>query len=248
MAAADPKVGIKMSEIKSKLLRPALTSHYICDFQPPNSEFIQARVNTNSDQRYDKLSLACVEASLPGSSLMTNEINDDHTGVTERQAYRRQYDDRANFTFYVGNEDYYAIRLFEAWIGYAADEQYGSQPGANNYNYRVNFPDSYTTGGTFGGSLSIRKFERDYATSGVSLIYNFVRAFPVSIDSMPVAYDSSELLRCTVSFSYSRYWIETEIKPTTDPLQQLNPLQPLPGNVGGFTGAGFEGFAPPDVA
>ena len=95
---------------------------------------------------------------------MTNEINDDHTGVTERQAYRRQYDDRANFTFYVGNEDYYAIRLFEAWIGYAADEQYGSQPGANNYNYRVNFPDSYTTGGTFGGSLSIRKFERDYAT------------------------------------------------------------------------------------
>jgi len=251
MAALDPKVGISMSEIKSKLLRPALTSHYICDFQPPDTEFITARINTAPGERYDKLSLACVEASLPGSSLMTNEINDDHTGVTERQAYRRQYDDRADFTFYVGNEDYYVIRLFEAWIGYAADEQYGDQQkraAANNYYYRVNFPDSYTTGGTFGGSLSIRKFERDYATSGVSLIYNFVKAFPVNINSMPVAYDSSELLKCTVSFSYSRYWIKTEIKPRIDPLQQLNPLQLLPGNVGGFTGAGFEVFVDPGLA
>jgi hypothetical protein len=33
-----------------------------------------------------------------------------------------------------------------------------------------------------------------------------------------------------------------------DPLGQLNPLEPLPGNIDGFTGAGFEGFAPPNVA
>jgi hypothetical protein len=223
MATVDPKVGISMSEIKSKLLKPALTSHYICDFQPPISGFLDQHLQINSQdskQRFDKLSLACVEASLPGSSLMTNEINDDHTGVTERQAYRRQYDDRADFTFYVGNEDYYVIRLFESWIAYAVNEQYGDQPGANNYHYRVNFPDDYCTGGQNGGSLSITKFERDYAKTGRLLTYNFVRAFPTSINSMPVSYDSSELLKFTVSFSYNRYWIESK---------QINP-QSLPEN------------------
>jgi len=200
-----------LSAIKSKLLRPALTSHYICDFQPPTSAFIQARVDAeNASQRYDKLSLPCVEASLPGSSLMTNEINDDRTGVTERHAYRRQYDDRADFTFYVGAEDYYVIRLFEAWMGYTVNENYGNANiiSSNRYTYRVNFPDTYCTGGINGGSLSIRKFEKDYATSGKSLVYNFVRAFPTNIDSMQVSYDTSDLLKCTVSFSYSRYWIE----------------------------------------
>ena len=213
MAAADGRV-VSMSEIKSKLLRPALTSHYICDFQPPNNEFIPKRVDSKSaSKRYDKLSLACIEASLPGSSLMTNEINDDYTGVTERHAYRRQYDDRADFTFYVGAEDYYVIRLFEAWIGYAANEQYGNVVQFNNYTYRVNFPDDYCTGSAKGGSLSIRKFERDYTTTRTSLVYNFVRAFPTNINSMPVSYDASDLLKCTVSFSYSRYWIEPLVEP-----------------------------------
>ena len=210
MAGADTRV-VSMSEIKSKLLRPALTSHYICDFQPPTSGFLQARVDAqNSAKRYDKLSLACAEASLPGSSLMTNEINDDHTGVSEKQAYRRQYDDRADFTFYVGVDDYYVIRLFESWIGYAVDEQYSNDNiiSSNNYAYRVNFPDDYCTGGKNGGSLSITKFEKDYDKTKTSLIYNFVRAFPTSINSMPVSYDTADLLKCTVSFSYSRYWIK----------------------------------------
>jgi hypothetical protein len=35
-----------------------------------------------------------------------------------------------------------------------------------------------------------------------------VKAFPLSINSMLVSYDSSQLLKCTVSFTYSRYWIE----------------------------------------
>lgn len=205
-----------LSRIKSTLLRPSLTSHYLCTIQPPNTDFFQDRkVDLSPTKMYDKLSLPCVEASLPGSSLLTNEINDDHTGVTERQAYRRQYDDRVDFTFYVttddlANDSYYAIKFFEAWMGYAANEQYGdaNRISSNNYTYRVNFPDDYCTGGVNGGTMSIRKFERDYAVSGKSLVYNFVRAFPVSINSMPVSYDSSELLKCTVSFSYSRYWIE----------------------------------------
>ncbi|MCJ7714629.1 hypothetical protein MUO66_09275, partial [Candidatus Bathyarchaeota archaeon] len=76
-----------------------------------------------------------------------------------------------------------------------------------NYNYRVNYSKDYTT-----DSLSITKFERSYGTKeakgSASLRYNFVKAFPISINSMLVSYDSSQLLKCTVSFTYSRYWIE----------------------------------------
>jgi hypothetical protein len=211
MAAPRPS-RVKLSEIKTKLLRPALTSHYICDFQPPASAdgFLLARVLNTPTKRADRLSLACSDASLPGSSLQTHDITNDFTGVTEKHAYRRLYDDRADFSFYVDAEEYYVIDFFESWIGYTVNEQYGEN-GVNikrrEYNYRVNYSKYYTT-----DALSITKFERSYGTQETkgssSLRYNFVKAFPISINSMPVSYDSSQLLKCTVSFTYSRYWIQ----------------------------------------
>lgn len=204
-----------MSEIKSKLLKPALTSHYICNFQPPNNGFIKSRLNTTPIRDYDYLSLACSDAVLPGSSLATVDITNDFHGLSEKHAYRRLYDDRADFSFYVDANDYYCIRFFEAWIAYTVDEQLGSNPSKREYSYRVNYPDLYCT-----DNLSIIKFDRDYETgeqvgltkipkktNGRSLTYNFVKAFPISIQSMPVSYETSQLLKCTVSFTYSRYWI-----------------------------------------
>ena len=211
MAAPRPEI-VSLSEIKSKLLRPALTSHYICNFQPPDSAngFLSARVPNTPTKRADRLSLACSDATLPGSSLQTHDITNDFTGVTEKHAYRRLYDDRADFSFYVDAEEYYVIDFFESWIGYTVNEQYGKNGEKikkRNYNYRVNYSKYYTT-----DALSITKFERSYGTKepkgSASLRYNFVKAFPISINSMPVSYDSSQLLKCTVSFTYSRYWIE----------------------------------------
>ena len=37
------------------------------------------------------------------------------------------------------------------------------------------------------------------------LTYTFIDAFPRAISSMPVSYEASDLLKCTVSFSYTRY-------------------------------------------
>jgi hypothetical protein len=61
----------------------------------------------------------------------------------------------------------------------------------------------------------INKFERDY--KGRILQYQFTNAYPISIDSMPVSYDSSQVLKCTVAFNYSRYIVNTDlnISPTT---------------------------------
>jgi hypothetical protein len=196
-----------MSAIKSRLLRPALTSNFICEFKPPElvDTFLSQRKTAGFDAgtytglTQELIQLSCSEASLPGSSLATNEINNDYTGVTERHAYRRLYDDRADFTFYVDN-NYYVIDFFENWISYVVGENNLRGQEDRTYNYRVNFPEQYKT-----DSLYITKFERDYA--GKNLSYKFINSYPISINSMPVSYDSSQLLKCTVSFTYSRYII-----------------------------------------
>ena len=201
-----------MSTIKSRLLRPALTSNFICAFNPPSSvdkenpkkpsAFANFMKNRNAAgfngavyaNNQELIELSCSEASLPGSSLATNEINNDYTGVTERHVYRRLYDDRADFTFYVDN-NYYIIDYFENWIAFISGEDDLKAQGGRTFNHRVKFPNDYKT-----DSLYITKFERDHnsSDSGRSLTYKFINAYPISIGSMPVSYDSSQLLKCTV--------------------------------------------------
>jgi hypothetical protein len=223
MVAPNPNIK-SVDNIKSKLLQPSLTSHFICNFSLPNGGdgfFTPRRINQS--KIFDRLSLACSEASLPGSSLATIDIDNDFPGVSEKHAYRRLYDDKADFTFYVSSEDYYVIKFFESWIGYTVNEEYVNRNNANSstYNYRVNYPSDY-----YARSLSITKFERDFGKSGsTQLKYNFVNAFPISINSMPVSYDTSSLLKCTVSYSYQRYWIEEFLGIVTNN-SQTNPNSP----------------------
>jgi hypothetical protein len=196
-------------DIKSKILRPALTSHFQCWFNPPQAvknwlkERQKAGIGVAYEGNEELFSLLCSETSLPGSSLATLETNNDFTGVTERHAYRRIYDDRIDFTFYV-DHDYNVIKFFENWIGYIANEQYTDENGVKNnaielpnYSYKVRYPNLYRT------EVYVNKFERDY--NGRYIRYRFLQAYPISIQSMPVSYDSSSLLKCTVSFTYTRY-------------------------------------------
>ena len=190
-----------MSQIKTNLLRPALTSHYGVTIGIP--AVLRPILSGFMRNGQEQLNLSCSEAVLPGSNLAIMEINDNFTGVTERHAYRRVFDDRVNFTFYVNAENYLPIRFFDAWKSYVMNE---GQTAANytpknkNYSYRVNYPDGdkgYTATG-----LTITKFERDYRGS---LTYEFIKSYPISISAMPVSYDTSGLLKCTVSMTYLRY-------------------------------------------
>jgi hypothetical protein len=203
----------KVFDIKSNLLRPALTSHFEVQLGiPPGGEFANFLndngVNYNTNQ--GKLNLMCSEATLPGSNLATLEINNDFTGVTERHVHRRVYDDRIDLTFYVDAQDYLPIRFFETWMKYIVDESFAKQSDKGvgskdpNYFYRVRYPDGNGNGngGYVASGLKVIKFERDYKST---LEYEFIRSFPVSMASMPVSYDSSSLLKCTVSMSYIRY-------------------------------------------
>lgn len=266
MPVAPSSGKVSVSKIKANLLRPALTSHFRCSFIPPESvrNFLVPRGNSGVGRKsisfntsQELIELSCSDASLPGSSLSTHEVNNDYTGVTERYAYRRLYDDKADFTFYV-DRDYTIIYFFENWISYVVGEDdIGAQRSKRNYSYRMNYPKNYIA-----DLLSISKFERDFdmgqeeakgilsnpsnKSGGSSLTYQFINAYPTSIASMPVSYESSQLLKCTVSFSYSRYVIgfqESEEKQKKEPAapQTANgnpdiPTRPSPETIPNYSG------------
>jgi hypothetical protein len=66
--------------------------------------------------------------------------------------------------------------------------------------------------------LVVRKFEKDHQNI---LEYEFVNSFPLAINSMPVSYDTSSLLKCTVSMSYIRYYVKNLNK-----MAAYNPITP----------------------
>jgi hypothetical protein len=219
-----------IAQIKSALLHPATTSHFEVTIGLPKKLTSGGYLNDNginiNTDSLDKLQLLCCEATLPGSNLATLEVTGDFHGVTERHAYRRVYDDRIDLTFYVDAENYLPIRIFETWIKYIALEQSetedpergGITARSHEYFYRFQYIDEYQSDG-----LSVTKFEKSSyggskGKSGGILKYDFVKTYPISISSMPVSYDSSSLLKCTVSMTYIRYLLnKTNDPPNPDP-------------------------------
>lgn len=219
----------KVDDLKLHILHPSTTSHFQVEIPLPrftrnNTGYLNG-INFGNG---DKLNLLCCEATLPGSNLATLELTNDHTGATERHAYRRIYDDRIDLTFYVDAENYLPITFFETWMKYITQESVkeGVKPSsrADNYYYTFQYVDNYSSTG-----LKIIKFEKSstgYA-SGVkgkpagSFSYEFVKSFPISIASMPVSYDSSSLLKCTVSMTYLRY-VVAQVRQPEQPNDTIN--------------------------
>jgi hypothetical protein len=213
-----------VAQLKANILRPALTSHYSVKFAVPDaaSQFITNNSGVSLD--VDFFEVSCSEASLPGSSFATLDIVNDYVGVNEKHAYRRLYDDRADFTFYV-NHNYVPIRFFESWMRYIAGESYAGGVEKRTFTSRPTWPDNYST-----DKIEIIKYERDY---GSQLKYTFIKAFPVSINSIPVSYDTSNLLKVTVSFVYSRYYVgRFSDVPEQSTIEQPAPVttQPITSN------------------
>ena len=185
-----------IGQIKSALLNPSLTSKFSISIVPPTvlSSFLNNTTN-------DNFNLSCSEASLPGSSLNTQEITDDRHGVTERNAYRRMYDDRIDLTFYVEGEKYTQIRYFETWINFIVGDDTRDVRASRGYDYKVKFPNDYKT------SMFITKFEKNH---GLNLTYTFIDTYPIAVNSMPLSYGSTDILKCTVSMTYLRYIVEDD--------------------------------------
>lgn len=248
-----------VGDIKSKLLHPALTSNFEVKIPKPTGfdKFLQDNGYLDNSVLRDQLNLLCSEAILPGSNLATLELSSNYAGVTERHAYRRIYDNNIDFTFYVDADNYLPIKYFEIWMKFIVDESVEDQKDKgvgtdnSNYFYRVRYPKEYMCE----QGLEVTKFERTgngKSYTGSTLIYNFVNAFPISVFSMPVSYESSSLLKCTVSFSYIRYYIDFKGSTTAKPEKNINST-PTPGNSAQFNtdqfkGIGYDTFSTDDTS
>ena len=204
-----------ISMVKAQLLNPATTSHFQVSVSFLESDFARYRreIGLNLDQ--GRLNILCSETNLPGSRFATSELNNNIPGVRERHVYRRTYDDTINLTFYCDADQYLPIRFFEAWMNFITNTTNRNDPefkGSDNpaHFYRVKFPKTPEGGGYQQGSLELTKFEKnlDSRRKTRTLTYKFVNCFPLAINSMPVSYDGSQLLKCTVAMAYSRYFIE----------------------------------------
>ena len=195
---------LRVSDIKSRLLNVAQTSQYRLTLSVPAA--VRSKVSDLNGLDFDNISLSCSEANLPGSSLATHDVTNDYQGVTEKMAYRRIYDDVLGLTFYV-DRNYNVIRLFERWIDYISGI---TDPGTYKSpftNQRVRYPKTYKN------DIFVNKFERDHHSDESSLRknileYTFVQAFPRDITAIPVSYETSQVLKCNVSFSFIRYVVE----------------------------------------
>ena len=207
MAGVRPEK-LTVSKIKSRLLNVAQSSLYRLTLQVPQT--VRDRLSLSSFD-YDNINLLCSEATLPGSSLTTHEVNNDYHGVTEKMAYRRMYDETLGLTFYVDRE-YRVIELIEGWMDYITGVDNKKAYEDPYISYRMAYPKSYKN------NIFLTKFEkdqfmRDYSTSRrastistrTTLDYTFVQAFPLSLTAIPVSYEDSQVLKCTVSFNFIRY-------------------------------------------
>ena len=217
--ASIPPQRLTVDKIVKDLLEPATTSFYQVSIQDPKqlnergdsfADYLrQQGIGTLFNSKYldptrrEKLQLFCSETTLPGSALLTANLDNDFTGVSEKYAHRRQFDEEISLTFYCDAKEYLPIRYFESWMSYMTNDTRDSH--SDTFYYRMKFPKKYKS------SIEITKFEKNLMSQDPvrgrtkPLTYTFINAFPRTISSMPVTYDASDLLKCTVSFSYTRY-------------------------------------------
>ena len=206
-----------IDDIRSRFQTVAIDNRYQV-FMKPNMTIYNAAAEAGVTRRFvdEDLGLYASDAVLPGSSFADIEVVGDRQGITERMPFGRIYDD-VTFTFMV-DKDYLVMRFFEAWMqqinplhsdsGSFVDffGNLNTSVSAQNAVTSLNYPKDYKI------DLSIVKFNKDMfmngGDSGSALFYNFLQAWPLSVASTPVNYDSGSVLKLNVTFRYTRYVME----------------------------------------
>jgi len=186
----------KISDFKPTLTNLAQTSHYQLSFgglptalrQHLNVRGIGYRFITETS------GLLCSAAVIPGSSFATADIVGNYMGVVEKFAHTRQYTE-IQLEFYVDHE-YKTIKFFEHWMEFIASGS-GASQADEGYYFRMLYPEDYKCNQT-----KLIKFDRDYDNH---IEYTFYGMFPQSLNSTPVNYGNSEILKATVTFNVDRY-------------------------------------------
>ena len=191
-----------INTIRSRFQTVALDNKYQI-FIEPNLDVYNAASDVGIERRFvdEDLGLYVSDAVLPGSSFADVEVSGDRQGITERMPFKRIYDD-VTFTFMV-DRDYKVMRFFESWTQ-LINPLHGQTDGkANDQVMTLSYPKNYKC------TMSIAKFNKDYFETGIGFLYYcFIRAWPLSVSSTPINYDSGSTLKLNVTFRYERYVME----------------------------------------
>jgi len=216
MAGNIPGTKYSTQDFLSKFGNIAQSSQYRVHWQWPTEVSSYLRAQKIPNILMNEGSVLCKATSIPGSSLATHDASTEFYGVTQKSAYRRQFDGSIDLTFYI-DSDYGMLHMFEGWLEYIMQMQCDSgDPNSPGVTYTASYPESYRC------LLYLHKFNKDHqgvpssrrgvhgAATNVygepgDIIYTFVEAFPQNISSTSVSYDPSQNLEFTVSFAYTRY-------------------------------------------
>ena len=218
MAGAVPFRVLSTSDFIKRFGHLAQTSQFRAVLQVGTLPFT-ASYDPAGGRFYDDLSFLCNAASLPGSSFSTTENLQDYYGISQKFAYRRDFDD-LTLDFYVDSK-YQTIKFFEQWMDYIASPgDYSvitdSDQMSDTSFYRFKYPKEQ---GGYKCRIDLHKFDKDYEQTRNDVLYSFVNAFPRSISSIPVSYDGSDVMKCSVTFAYDRYFVNRNSNPV-----QTNPV------------------------
>jgi len=236
MAGNIPGTKYSTSSFLDKFGNIAQSSQYRAHIVFPNAVRSELRANNIDSNLLNEIGVLCKATSLPGSSLATHEIANDFYGVTQKNVYKRQFDNTIDLTFFI-DADYQTLYTFEGWMEYIMPLMGQNLKGSNAY-YTAEYPENYKA------DLYIHKFNKDY--HGVEgwrenarpatykygqpgeIVYTFLGAFPQNISSAVVSYDPSSNLEFTVTFAYERYITDkTGVqKPVVSPTKSAAP-EPL---------------------
>lgn len=214
----------------------------------PLSEWLTSAGVFTSDepQRYDFL---CAETMLPGTSVETFTELGSRQGIEEFFPVRKIYAD-LSMTFYVSS-DYKVLKLLQEWMNFINpinDPLKGKVTGASPTGYaslrdntafhRHRYPVEYRR------EIAVTKFERDYSSR---IMFIFLNAFPVNINSIALSYDEATVTKVTVDFKYDRYvMVNFPESGTSEPLVHQDNAAGSSGELASASTNPMDGRAPWD--
>ena len=159
--------------------------------------------------------LFCDEAQLPNVGTMTGNLTGRYTGQgSVAYAHTPVYTE-----FQIGwmcDANMSPLKFLTAWHdfiigntrksgGSTLETMKGVSRLENNRSFIIRYPDEYVC------DVRITKLEMGQTeeTRRASISYLMERAFPISIDAVPLAYGNSQLTRVTATFQYARHSVAT---------------------------------------
>ena len=197
-----------IADVRDSVARPALDTLYQVSFSFGKYQTWLKGTAYNDRKRtqgrgfQNKMSILCTEAEIPGTRFETSNATGHHQGIQEAFPNLRSFPP-LNLTFYC-DADMIILEVLETWMTYINPIQ-TNQRQTNAYS-RFNYPEDYKE------IIHITKFERDSFLDGKREYqsrmssYEFVNVWPTNLTSMRVAYGTPNVLKCSVEFTYDRFF------------------------------------------